>query len=158
MNISIEKAASQDIPAVIALVREFAEYEDLLDYCEITEAKLAEVIFGPMGYVRCMVARDGDNCVGYAIYYPNFASFRGQCGLYLEDIYVTQSFRGQGIGDEILKAIAREGKAEGFERIDFQVLDWNETAIGFYFKHGAQRDDEERHFKFVDEAFEKLAS
>jgi GNAT superfamily N-acetyltransferase len=158
MKIRIERAVREDIPAVIALVREFAEYEDLLDYCQVSEAKLAEVLFGPLRYVRCMVARDVDKCVGYAIYYPNFASFRGQCGLYLEDIYVTQSHRGQRIGDEMLKAIAREAKAEGFERIDFQVLDWNETAIGFYLKHGALRDEEERHFKFVDEAFEKLAS
>jgi ribosomal protein S18 acetylase RimI-like enzyme len=158
MNIRIERAAREEIPAVIALVREFAEYEDFLDFFQVTESKLLDVIFGPQAYVRCLVAGDGGKIIGYAIYYPNFASFRGQRGLYLEDIYVTKSHRSQRVGDEMLKFIAREAKAEGFERIDFQVLEWNEPAIGFYFKHGAERDDEERHFKFVDEAFERLAS
>jgi GNAT superfamily N-acetyltransferase len=158
MNIQIDKATSDDMREVIALVREFAEYEDLLDFCQVTAEKLKEVVFGPDAFVNCLIARDADKCIGYAIYYPNFASFRGQCGMYLEDIFVKQEYRGLRVGDEMLKAIAREAKSKGYERIDFQVLEWNTSAIGFYFKHGAVRDDEERHFKFVDDAFERLAS
>jgi ribosomal protein S18 acetylase RimI-like enzyme len=158
MEIRIENAENRDLAKVIDLVREFAEYEDLLDYCQVTAAKLADVVFGPEAFVKCMVARDGTEVIGYALYYPNFASFRGQRGIYLEDIFVRKEYRGRRVGDDMLKAIARESKSAGFERIDFQVLEWNKPAIGFYFKHGAIRDDDERHFKFVDEAFARLAS
>ena len=158
MKIQLDKAVREDIPDVIALIREFAQYEDLQDYCQVTSDKLEEVVFGPGAFVNCLVARDAGKCIGYAIYYPNFASFRGQRGMYLEDIFVKQEYRGLRVGDEMLRALAREAKSAGYERIDFQVLEWNTSAIGFYFKLGAVRDDEERHFKFVDEAFEQLAS
>ena len=158
MNMEIRKATKDDIVSVIALVREFAEYEDSCDYCQVTEDNLANVLFGSNAFVKCMIARDGENVIAYAIYYPNFASFRGQCGMYLEDIFVKKEYRGKRVGDEMLKAIAREARDKGYERIDFQVLEWNTSAIGFYFRHGAVRDDEERHFKFVDDAFERLAS
>lgn len=158
MNIQIEKASPADISGVIALIREFAEYENLIDYCRVTDETLRNAVFGENAFVQCLIARDGGRLIGYAIYYPNFASFRGQLGYYLEDIFVKDEYRGRGVGDRMLKAIAKEARSRGFERIDFQVLEWNTPAIGFYHKFGAERDEEERHFKFVDEAFEALAS
>jgi ribosomal protein S18 acetylase RimI-like enzyme len=158
MNILIEKASPEDMSAVIALVHEFAEYENLLPYCRVTEETLRNAVFGENAFVQCSIARDEGLPIGYTIYYPNFASFRGQLGYYLEDIFVKVEYRGRGVGDRMLKAIAQEAKSRGFERIDFQVLEWNTPAIAFYHKLGAVRDDEERHFKFVDEAFESLAS
>ena len=71
-------------------------------------------------------------CAAYSIFYPNFASFRGQRGMYLEDIYISPDYRGRGIGEAMLREIARIAAAHGFERIDFQVLDWNKPAIDFY--------------------------
>jgi GNAT superfamily N-acetyltransferase len=158
MTFKVEKARPEDVPAVIALLYEFAEYESLRDYCEITLEILSDVVFGENRFVRCLVARDPNAIIGYAIYYPNFATFRGQRGLYLEDLYVKEDRRGTGVGDALLRAVAREAKDMGCERIDFQVLEWNQPAIGFYFMLGALRDDEERHFKFVDEAFQRLAT
>ena len=78
--------------------------------------------------------------------------------MFLEDIFIRAEYRGKGLGDLMLKEIAKLARSRGCERIDFVVLDWNAPAIKFYEKHGAVRDEQERHFKFVDGAFKKLAS
>ncbi|HMJ09079.1 MAG TPA: GNAT family N-acetyltransferase [Pyrinomonadaceae bacterium] len=154
----IRKITPDDLPGVISLMRSFAEFEDLGDYCEITEERLNDAVFGNGAFVEAAVADEGGNLAGYAIFYPHFASFRGQKGFYLEDIFVEAGQRGRGIGILLLKFIAKAGDERGFERIDFQVLDWNTAAIDFYKKLGADRDDSERHFKFTDAAFKLLAT
>ncbi len=158
MDITIRDIASDDISAVIGLIREFAEFEGLGPHCEITEERLGAAMFGSAAVVEGLIAVDGSRAVGYALYFPNFSSFRGQRGLYLDDIYVSGDHRGQAIGEAMLKQIAQTAVERGFERIDFLVLDWNTKAADFYLKLGAVRDDEERHFKFTDEAFRRLAS
>lgn len=157
MNIDIRKTGKNDIGQIVRLMLDFAEYEKLTDYCEITEDKLNDAIFGSDSFVESLVALDGETPIGYAIYFPYFASFRGQRGYYLEDIFIDAKYRGQGVGEAMLKHIARQAKSRGFERIDFQVLDWNEPAIKFYEKFGAEVNESERHFKFSGEAFERLA-
>ena len=139
------------------MMRDFARFEELEEYFEATEDHLHDVLFGPAAYVEALVAEENGTCAGYALYYPNYASFRGQKGLYLEDLYVAAEFRGLGVGEAFLREIARHGSQRGFKRIDFQVLEWNAPAIGFYEKLGAHRDEAERHFKFTDEAFARLA-
>jgi len=158
MNFQIETAKEEHIPSIIALMREFAGYENLLEYLEITEEKLYEALFGENGFVECLVATSEDQLIAYALYFLNFSSFRGQVGVYLEDIYITENFRKFRLGELMLKQIARAGKENGAVRMDFQVLDWNAPAINFYKKHGAVMDESERHFKFTDEAFQKLSS
>ncbi len=153
----IKNALITDVPQIIALMGEFAEYENLSDFCEITEERLSVALFGKTKVAEAIIAFDEDIPIGYALFYPNFASFRGQRGIYLEDIYITNEFRGKGVGKMMLRHIANFAKLRGFERIDFQVLEWNVSAIKFYEKLGAHRDEEERHFKFTDEAFKKLA-
>jgi ribosomal protein S18 acetylase RimI-like enzyme len=154
---NIRPAEPADVPAIIALMREFAVFEGLLDHFEITEDRLSQVLFGVWTFVNALVAELDDRVCAYSIFYPNFASFRGQLGMYLEDIYITADYRGKGIGDAMLREIARIAARRGLERIDFQVLDWNRSAIDFYEKHGAVRDDIERHFKFTDKAFAELS-
>ena len=156
-DLSIRAAKPENVAQILFLLREFAEYENLSDYCEATEERLKIALFGETKVAESIVAFDGENVVGYAIFYPNFATFRGQRGFHLEDIYITKIARGRGLGEMMLKYIAKIGKSRGFERIDFQVLEWNAAAIGFYEKLGAERNDEERHFKFGGEAFQKLA-
>jgi GNAT superfamily N-acetyltransferase len=157
MTIRIEKAVEENVPQIFGLMREFAEYENLLDSFETTEERLKTALFGDGKVAEAILAFDGETAVAYAVFFPNFATFRGQRGLYLEDIFITKNARGRGAGEMILKYIARLAKERGYERIDFQVLEWNAPAIGFYEKLGAVRDDEERHFKFTDEAFQNLA-
>lgn len=157
MTIRIENATPDKIPQIYALMREFAEYEKLLDSFEATESRLETALFGDGKAADAILAFDDEKPVAYAVFFPTLATFRGQRGFFLEDLYITGDYRGQGLGELMLKYIARLAKARGFERIDFQVLEWNAPAIGFYESLGAVRDDEERHFKFTDEAFQKLA-
>lgn len=157
LNLSIKKAVPENIPAVIELMREFAEFENLLEYLEVTEESLQKVIFGEDSFVKCLLAFDDDKPIAYAIFYPTFSSFRGQKSVYLEDIFITARYRKYGIGEKMLKKVTKNGKEFGAERMDFQVLEWNTPAVNFYKKHGAVMDEDERHFKFTDEAFENLA-
>lgn len=158
MSFRIEKTAPADIPQIIRLIREFAEYEKLSDYCAVTEEKLRAALFGETPVAESIIAFENETAIGYAIFYPNFSSFRGERGLYLEDIFIKPQFRGAHLGEAMLKHIARFAKSRGFERIDFQVLEWNAPAVRFYEKLGAERNDEERHFKFGGAAFENLAA
>lgn len=163
MNFRIETAREKHVPAVIELMREFAAYENLSEFLEITEEKLFKALFGDEGFVECLIASAGDRDggerpVGYALFFMNFSSFRGQTGVYLEDIFITEDYRKYGLGELMLRQIARIGKENGAERMDFQVLEWNRPAIDFYEKHGAEMDASERHFKFTGAAFDKLAS
>lgn len=158
MTFQIKKAAKENLSQIIALLREFAEYENLLDACEMTEERLSVALFGDGKVAEALVAFENETPIGYAIFYPNFATFRGQRGFYLEDIFIKKDFRAKGLGEAMIKYLAKEAKDRGFERIDFLVLDWNTPAVKFYEKLGAARDEEERHFKFTDEAFENLAS
>lgn len=158
MNFRIKTATEKDIPAIIELMREFAAYEYLLEYLEITERKLYEAMFGAGGFVKCLIASDDEKPVAYALFYLNFASFRGQIGIFLEDLYITKNYRRYGLGEMMLRQVAQIGKANSAVRMDFQVLDWNTPAINFYKKHGAKIDESERHFKFTDEAFDRLTS
>lgn len=158
MGIQIKKPASRDIPEIIGLMREFAEFEILSDCIEITAEKLNEVVFGKDAFVDGLIAVDEDSPIAYAIFFPFFSSFRGEKSVYLEDIFVTERYRTSGIGEKMLKEIARIGKEFGAVRMDFQVLNWNKSAIKFYKKHGAEFHKAERHFLFSKKAFEKLAA
>ncbi|MBC7899495.1 MAG: GNAT family N-acetyltransferase [Saprospiraceae bacterium] len=158
MSIEIREATEQDLAGIIGLMREFAEYEKLAEYFDITEVKLSRVLFGDGTFVECLVAADGENLMAYALFYPCFASFRGESGFYLEDIFITADHRGRSVGEIMLRKIAAKAKARGYERIDFQVLDWNKPAINFYEKLGATGNFDESHFKFSGKAFENLAA
>jgi GNAT superfamily N-acetyltransferase len=156
MDIQIRKSTPDEVPTIVRLMRDFAEFEDLGAYCEITEDRLFDVMFGDEAFVEGLVAFHQGEAVAYALFYPYFASFRGQCGFFLEDIFIAEDFRRNGLGEAMVRIIARLAKKRGFERIDFQVLEWNTPAVKFYEKLGAIRDDSERHFKFIDNSFQTL--
>jgi len=153
----IKNATPENVRQILELMREFAEYEKLLEYFEATEERLQTAFFGDGKVAEAILAFDDERAVAYAVFFPCFATFRGQRGFFLEDLFITEKYRGRGLGELILKHLAKLAKERGFERIDFQVLEWNAPAVGFYEKLGARRDDEERHFKFTDEAFQNLA-
>ncbi|MEO7660571.1 MAG: GNAT family N-acetyltransferase [Pyrinomonadaceae bacterium] len=158
MEFSIRKTLPDDVPDVVMLIREFAVFEELSDHCAVTEENLHTAMFGTAATVEGLIALDDDGPMGYALYYPNFSSFSGQRGLYIEDIYISERYRGGGLGLAMIKEIASIAASRGFERIDFMVLDWNSPAINFYRKHGALSNDDETHFKFSEQAFRDLAS
>ena len=155
-TIEIAPARANDVSSIVEMIREFAAFEKLSEFCEVTETSLTDAMFGANACVEGLLAFAGEKPVGYALFYENFASFRGQRGFHLEDLYVKPEFRGRTIGEALLKRIADIAESRNLTRIDFLVLDWNEPAIKFYKKLGAKRDESERHFRFVGEAFENL--
>jgi GNAT superfamily N-acetyltransferase len=158
MSFHIENADERDVPQIIRLVREFAEYEKLLEFCEVTEEKLCAAMFGERSCVEGLMAFDSENkTIGYALFYENFASFRGQRGVYLEDLYVVPEMRKAGVGLALIKHLAKLAKERGCERMDWLVLTWNEPAIRFYELLGADIDESERHWKLTGTDFERLA-
>lgn len=157
MQLSIKKMTPDDLPAVLDMLGEFAAFLDLAKYLEVTDERLFAALFADGAFAAGLMAFDGSAPIAYAIYFPAFTSFRGQRGLFLEDIYIKPEYRSHGVGEKMLREMAREARDRGFERIDFHVLEDNHGAVKFYERLGAVRDDTERHFKFVDEAFKKLS-
>lgn len=158
MPISIENIIDNDIVDIVSLMRAFAAHEDLSECCTVTQERLGAAMYGADAFVQGLIARDNDEAVAYALFYLSFSSFRGERSLYLEDIYIREDYRGRNLGETMLREIARIAKQRGCERIDFMVLTNNTPAVNFYLKHGAERNDDERHFKFARQALEKLAS
>ena len=158
-RIRVETAVAPDVPQIIGLIREFAEYEKLLEFCEVTEEKLDAAMFGERPCIEGLVAFNEENkAVGYALFYENFASFRGQRGVYLEDLYVVPEMRKAGVGLALMKHLARLAKSRGAERMDWQVLTWNEPAIRFYELLGAEIDESERNWKITGANIVRLAN
>ncbi len=158
MNLRIEKAAPKDIPQIVALIGEFAEFEKLSEFCQVTENHLRETIFGKKRFVNCLVAFADDVSVGYALFYPVFKSFRGERSMFLEDLYVSPTMRGQGFGLKMLKEVARAAKQQNCARMDWQALKWNAPTIKFYENLGAEFQDENLDFNLRGAAFERLAA
>lgn len=157
MEITIEKMVLDDVPAVIEMMREFAEYEELSEFFEATEERLAIAMFGEGAFVEGLIARARTRPAAYALFYPNYATFRGQRGFFLEDLFIRAEYRRHNLGRRMISEIAKIGASRGYERIDFQVLVTNDPAISFYLKNGARVDETERHFKFTDDAFVRLS-
>jgi len=140
--LSIAPARPADAGLIVALVRELAEYERLLDQVVLTEADVLRDLFGPRAYAEAVVARAGGEAVGFALWFHNYSTFAGRPGLYLEDLFVRPAFRGRGYGEALLRHLARVALDRGCARFEWSVLDWNEPAIAFYRKLGAVPMDE----------------
>ena len=140
--LSIEPARPADAALIVALVRELAEYERLLDQVVITAEDVLRDLFGPRPYAEAVIARAGGEAVGFALWFHNYSTFAGRPGLYLEDLFVRPAFRGRGYGESLLRHLARIALDRGCARFEWAVLDWNEPALAFYRKLGAVPLDE----------------
>lgn len=146
---SIRMATAQDMPAVHALIKELANYERAEKEFVLSLEQLTADGFGEKPIFECIVAENEDSAiVGIALFYTKYSTWKGAC-IYLEDLVVQQAYRGYGLGRDLLESlmvIARDRKAG---RLEWQVLDWNEPAIGFYQKLGAVLDEEWINCKFT---------
>lgn len=158
MEYTIRLIEHDDLELVVPLIREFATHEDLADQCEITVERLDAAMFGANAMVEGLITFDSDRPIGYALFAPTFSSFRGQCSMYVDDLYVNDAYRGKGIGRAMLQQVASIAAGRGFERIDFLVLENNTEAIEFYKSLGAVCNIDDRHFKIVDGAFHDLSA
>jgi GNAT superfamily N-acetyltransferase len=142
-NFSIRAARAADITLIAQLIRELAEFERLSDDVVLDEATLANHLFGDRPYAEVLIAEDGGaNPVGFALYFHTFSTFLGRPGLYLEDLFVREHARGSGVGRALLRELARIAVERECGRLEWAVLDWNESAIRFYRSLGALPNDE----------------
>ena len=142
MDITIRKAVKQDCPRLLELVRELAEYERAPNDVTVTLEHFVESGFGENPVWWAFVATTGnDEVLGFALYYIRYSTWKGQA-MYLEDILVTNEMRGKGIGRLLFDRLIIEAKEKKFNRIIWQVLEWNEPAINFYKKYNADFDGE----------------
>lgn len=147
-NIHIRPGTPEDIPAVLALIRELAVYEKAGPEVEVTEAELLNDGFGSDPAYGLLVAESPAGVIGIALHYWKYSTWKGRC-LFLEDLIVSQAYRRQGIGAQLFEATARLAKVAHAKRFEWQVLEWNEPAIGFYRRYHALLDGEWLNGKLV---------
>lgn len=146
------------MPQILRFIRELAAYEKLEHQVVATESQLAEHLFGPRPVAEVVLAEADGRPVGFALFFPNFSTFLGRPGLYLEDLYVSPEYRGRGVGRQLLQHLAQLALARGWGRMDWSVLDWNEPAVGFYQRLGAAVMPDWRTCRLTGEALAHLAS
>jgi GNAT superfamily N-acetyltransferase len=134
---TIRTAIPADVTAVLGMITELADFEQLRHLVVATEQSLHDALFGPHPACECVVAREGETPVAFALFFHNFSTFLGRKGLYLEDLYVKPAFRAKGYATALLRHLARLAVERDCGRFEWSVLDWNENAIRFYRKLGA---------------------
>jgi GNAT superfamily N-acetyltransferase len=154
----IRTARPADVPAILGLIRELADYEHALDEVKVTEAGLTATLFGPDPAVFAHVAEHDGRVSGFALWFVNYSTWTGRPGLYLEDLYVTPGLRRSGLGRALLTELARLCVERGYARLDWAVLEWNAPALEFYASLGAQPLDSWRLRRLSGPALEALAA
>ena len=154
----IRPATEDDVPIILSLIRELAEYERLSHEVVATEGLLRESLFGERRGAEVLIACCKGAPAGFALFFHSFSTFLGRPGIYLEDLYVKPEFRGRGIGRALLTRLARLAKERGCGRLEWAVLDWNEPAIKLYKSIGAVPMDEWTVYRVTGEALETLAT
>ncbi|MBK7498446.1 MAG: GNAT family N-acetyltransferase [Ignavibacteriales bacterium] len=149
----IRTANENDVPAIFALIKELAEFEKLADQINTTENELRKTLFGEDRFVEILLAEFNGEIVGQALFFKNFSTFLGKPGIYLEDLYVKPEMRGKGIGKMLLDKIISIAKERNYGRVEWSVLDWNESAIDFYKKIGAKPLDDWTIFRLTSDKF-----
>lgn len=137
-TIDIHPATPPDVPIIFDLIRALAEYENLTHEVVGSAAALHQHLFGERPYIEAVLARVADQTAGFALFFPNYSTFLTQPGLYLEDLFVLPEYRGQGIGKALLTYVGKLALNRGCGRFEWTVLDWNEPAIAFYQRMGAE--------------------
>lgn len=154
---SIRPATPADVPLILSLIRELALYEKLEHVVAATEDDLRHALFGDRPVVEAVIASLDDTPAGFALFFPNFSTFLGKPGLYLEDLYVRPAARRVGLGRELMKHLAQLAVERGWGRFEWSVLDWNEPSIRFYKNLGAEPLDEWTTFRVTGKALKQLA-
>ena len=155
--ITIRPATRDDVPLVLQYIRDLAIYEHLEHQVSASEAQLREALFGERRYAEVVFACSGTEPLGFALFFHNFSTFKGQPGIYLEDLFVRPEARGRGIGKQLLAYLARTAVERRCARLEWAVLNWNEPSIGFYRSLGALPMDEWTVFRLTGEALTSLA-
>jgi GNAT superfamily N-acetyltransferase len=154
----IRRAVVEDVPTIHQLIRDLALYERALEKVRATPDELRESFFSEAPNVFCdLVETDEGDVAGFAVWFLNYSTWSGVHGIFLEDLFVKDEFRGRGYGTALLSHLAQECVTKGYRRLQWSVLDWNQPSIDFYRSLGAEAMDEWIIFRVVGEALNKLA-
>ena len=151
-------ATPDDAPAILELIRELARYEHAEDEVEATPELLQASMFDDGAAEALLAVDEGGGVIGMALFFRNFSTWTGTAGMYLEDLVVTESARGGGVGRGLMARLARICKERGWKRLDWSCLDWNEPSLRFYQTLGAARMDEWIHHRVTGDALSALAA
>jgi GNAT superfamily N-acetyltransferase len=157
-EIEIRVVTEDDVPLILSLITELAEYERLSHEVVATEEMLRDSLFEERRVAEVVLGYKGDDPAGFALFFHNFSTFLGKPGIYLEDLYVKPEFRGAGVGRALLVYLAKLARERGCGRLEWWVLDWNEPAIRFYKALGAVPMEDWTVYRVMGEALDKLAS
>ncbi|MGO9320375.1 MAG: N-acetyltransferase family protein [Solirubrobacteraceae bacterium] len=157
VSLLVRAAAPEDVPLLLELFWELAEYEHLEHEMRATEERLHDALFGGRPVAEALIAERGSQTAGYALFFPTFSSFLTTQGVWLEDLFVRPAHRGAGVGRALLAAVAAHVRESGGERLEWAALDWNELALGFYRRVGAQTMNEWITHRLVGDELERLA-
>jgi GNAT superfamily N-acetyltransferase len=158
IDASIRPATPDDVPEILAMIRELAEYERALHEVDATEEHLRRTLFAEPPAVFAHVAETSDGRIAaMAVWFLNYSTWLGSHNVYLEDLYVRPEHRGSGLGRRLLQTLAAICVERGYDRLEWWVLDWNETARGFYSSLGAEALTEWVPYRVSGEALARLA-
>ena len=156
-DLQIQPATEADAPLILSFIKALAEYERLAHEVVATEAMVRASLFGPTPHAQAAIARIDGEPTGFMIWFSTYSTFLSRPGIYLEDLFVLPPWRGQGIGRALLQHLARIAVERGCGRIEWSVLDWNETAIRFYRSIGARPMDDWTVYRLTGDAIAQLA-
>jgi GNAT superfamily N-acetyltransferase len=155
---TLRPAEPRDVPRLVALITELADFEQLSHLVETTPERLHPHLFGERPVAECVVGEVAGEVVGFALFFTNFSTFRCRPGLYLEDLYVQPAQRQIGLGQALLGHLAALAVQRGCGRFEWSVLDWNANAIGFYQRMGASVLPDWRICRVTGDALQALAA
>jgi GNAT superfamily N-acetyltransferase len=158
LELEIRSATRDDVPLILSLIKELAEYERLSQEVVATEEGLRDSLFGERPVAEVLIGYLGDEPAGFALFFHTFSTFLGRPGIYLEDLYVRPAFRGAGVGRTLLARLAGLATERGCGRLEWSVLDWNKAAIRFYKALGAVPMDEWTVYRVTGDAVGDLAA
>ena len=157
-DVRIVPAAERDVPVILQMIKGLADYEQLSHEVVATEASLRASLFGAKPAAEVVLAYADDVPIGFALFFHNYSTFLGQAGLYLEDLFVVPAWRGHGVGRKLLCHLASIAIDRACGRMEWCVLDWNESAIGFYQRLGAHVLDDWRVCRLTGDALSRAAA
>ncbi|HEY1096163.1 MAG TPA: GNAT family N-acetyltransferase [Alphaproteobacteria bacterium] len=151
-------AQDGDAGLILQFIKELAEYEKLSDAVTATETEIANTFFGANPRVHALIAEQDGVPVGFAVYFYNYSTFQGKYGIYIEDVYVREDYRGAGIGKQFFQALSQKALDEDCGRVQWWVLNWNKPSIDFYHKLGATPMDEWTVFRMEGDVIARVAA